>query len=249
MSTLHRIGAWLYKNSFTPGSDDYIIRPVSERTLGVKEICETAVLRGGADIPAVAMEHAVNLYHAEMAYQLCDGFSVNTGWYMAGPQVRGVANSPKEQYDKEKHTLLFDFHQGALLRRELEQVEVEFLGLADTGAVIEQVTDVRTSSVNDLLTPNRNLKIAGYKIKIAGSNAANGVYFINRSTSERIKVEEADIVVNNPSELIVIIPALDPGAYLLEVTTQYAVSFFLKEPRSTLFGRVLTVKQPMSGPS
>jgi hypothetical protein len=28
--------------------------------------------------------------------------------------VRGVANSPKEQYDKEKHTLLFEFYQGSI---------------------------------------------------------------------------------------------------------------------------------------
>jgi hypothetical protein len=83
---LHRIKAWLYPNMLTPDPDDYVIRPISERTLSVKEICETAVSRGGADIPAAAMEHAVNLFHNEMGYQLCDGFSVNTGWYTAGHQ-------------------------------------------------------------------------------------------------------------------------------------------------------------------
>jgi hypothetical protein len=34
---------------------------------------------------------------------------------------------------------------------------------------------MKTGNVNDLLTPNRNLKIARYKIKIAGDHAANGV--------------------------------------------------------------------------
>ncbi|MDR0698664.1 MAG: hypothetical protein LBG28_05545 [Tannerella sp.] len=45
---------------------------------------------------------------------------------MAGPQVRGVANNPREQYNKDKHTLLLEFHQGALLRRELEYVWLKF---------------------------------------------------------------------------------------------------------------------------
>jgi hypothetical protein len=238
---LHRIKAWLYKNLLTPDPDDFVIRPISERALSVKDICETAVSRGEADISAASMEHAVNLFHAEMGYQLCDGFSINTGWYTAGPQVRGVANNPKEQYDKEKHTLLFEFHQGSLLRKELENVEVEILGVADTDAVITQVTDVKTGSINDLLTPNRNLKIAGHKIKIAGDNAANGIYFVNQATAERTKVDDSDIATNNPSELIVIIPQLPAGTYQVEVTTQYAVSLLLKEPRTTVFDKTLTV--------
>jgi hypothetical protein len=177
-----------------------------------------------------------------MGYQLCDGFSVNTGWYTAGPQVRGVANTPQEQYDKDKHSLLFEFHQGSLLRKELENVNVEIIGVADTEAAIAQVIDVKTGSVNDLLTPNRNLKIAGYKIKIAGENAANGIYFVNRVTAERTKVDSSDIVINNPSELIVVIPELAAGTYLLEVTTQYAVGSLLKEPRTATFDKTLTVQ-------
>jgi hypothetical protein len=124
-------------------------------------------------------------------------------------------------------------------------VTVEILGVADTGAVIAQVTDVKTGSVNDLLTPNRNLKISGYKIRIAGSDDANGIYFVNQDTAERTKVDESDIVTNNPSELIVVIPDLPGGTYQLEVTTQYAVGSLLKEPRTATFDRTLTVEHPV----
>jgi hypothetical protein len=217
-----------------------MIRPIAERTVTVKEICEVAVSRGGADINAEAMEHAVNLYHKEMAYQLCDGYSINTGWYAARPQVKGVANSPSEQYDEEKHTLLFEFHQGALLRKELDNVTVEILGVADTDAAIEQVFDVKTGSVNDLLTPNHILKISGYKLKLVGDSAS--IYFINQTTYERIKVDDSDIVTNNPSELIIMIPALPTGTYQLEVTTQYGIGTPLKNPRTTFFNRMLNVK-------
>jgi hypothetical protein len=177
-----------------------------------------------------------------MGFLLCDGFSVNTGWFTAGPQIKGVANNPKERYDKEKHTLLFEFHQGARLRKELENVTVEVLGVADTDAAITQVVDVKSNSVNDLLTPNRPLIISGYKIKIAGNNAANGIYFVNQATEERTRVDVSDIVTNNPSELIIVIPPLAAGTYLLEVTTQYAVSLLLKEPRTAMFDKTLTVE-------
>jgi hypothetical protein len=241
MAILHKIKAWLYKNLLTPDPDDYIIRVVSERTLSVRDVCESAVSRGDADISASAMEHAVNLYHQEMGFQLCDGFSINTEWYTAAPHVKGVANSPKEQYNREKHSLVFEFHQGAKLRKETENIMVDILGVADTGVFIEQTLDVKTGSINDLLTPNRPLKIAGYKIRIAGDNPANGICFVNQTTGERVKVDDSDIVTNNPSELIVVIPALTTGTYLLEVTTQYAVSSLLKEPRTTVFDKTLTV--------
>ncbi|WP_278479371.1 DUF4469 domain-containing protein [Tannerella forsythia] len=61
--------------------------------------------------------------------------------------------------------------------------------------------------------------------------------------SAATKVDEADIVVNNPSELMIIIPALPAGTYQLEVTTQYSMGKqWLKEPRTRLFEKTLTVK-------
>jgi hypothetical protein len=241
---LHRIKAWLYKNVLTKENpNDYIAKVYSERSLGIKDICESAVSRGGADISSSSMEHAVNLFLKEMGYQLCDGFSINTGWFTASVLIRGVFDSPAETFNPEKHTVLFEFRQGATLRKELENVTVEILGVAETGAMIVQVVDVKTGSVNDLLTPNRNLKIAGDKLKIIGDNPANGVYFIDEQEG-RIQVEASDIVINNPSELIIVIPALSAGTYRLEVTTQYvgSGSKVLNEPRTAIFDRLLTVE-------
>ncbi|MDR2064721.1 MAG: DUF4469 domain-containing protein [Prevotellaceae bacterium] len=239
---LHKIKAYLYSNALTDNPNDYIARVSSERSLSVNDICESAITRGGADISAAAMEHAVNLWLKEMGYRLCDGFSINTGWFTASTHIKGVFDSPNEHFDPEKHTVLFEFQQGSLLRRELESISVDILGVADSALRILQVTDVKTGSVNDILTPDRNLKISGNKIKIAGDNAANGVYFVNQTTQERTAVDASDIVTNNPSELIIVIPALTAGTYSLEIATQYAVGALLKEPRTAIFDKPLTVQ-------
>jgi hypothetical protein len=117
--------------------------------------------------------------------------------------------------------------------------------LAETGATIIQVVDIKTGSINDLLTPNRNLKISGHNIRVEGKNEENGVYFIHRDTQERTKVDASDIVTNKPSELVVVIPELAAGAYQLEVTTQSGAHSKspLKEPRSAFFDRILTVPE------
>ena len=239
----HKIKAYLYDNALTEDPNAFVARVHSERSLSVKEICQTATTRGGADISAEAMEHATNLWLKEMAYSLCDGFSVNTGWFTANANIKGVFNNPTENFNPAKHTLLFDFVQGSLLRKEIADVDVNILGVADASLSVAKVTDVRTGSVNELLTANRNLKIAGNKMKIVGDSPAIGIYFVNTDTQVRTKVDASDIVINNPSELIILIPALTPGTYKLEVVTQYSANKrqLLNEPRMAVFDKVLTV--------
>ncbi|MDR2584004.1 MAG: DUF4469 domain-containing protein [Fibromonadaceae bacterium] len=243
MAELHTIKAYLYDNALTENPNDFIARVDSEKSLNVKDICQTAVKRGGADISAAAMEHGVNLWLKEMAYRLCDGFAVHTGWFNVSANIKGTFDSPNERFNPEKHSVLFEFHQGSLLRKELGNVSVDILGVADASLSISQVVDIKTGSVNDILTKGRNLRIHGHKIKIAGENEANGVYFINQETEARIKVDKSDFVNNNPSELIVVIPeSLTAGTYRLEVKTQFGGNSksILKEPRCCVFDKTLT---------
>jgi hypothetical protein len=241
MAVLHTIKAWLYENLLTDDKNDYAARVSAERTLTVRDICESAVARGGADINAAAMEHAVELFHKEMGYRLCDGFSVNTGWYAASMHIKGVFDSLTEQFDPRKHHVMAEFHQGAELRKELAAVSVSILGKAETNFFIAGVTDIRTGSVNDLLTPGRNARINGSKLKIAGEDGSNGVYFVNGP--ERVKVDAGDIVENQNAHILIIIPPLPAGTWRLEITTQYTGGrSLLKEPRTAVFDRPLTVE-------
>lgn len=231
---LHRIKANLYENVLTDDANDYLARVSSERTLNVKEICSSAVSRGGADVSASTMEHCMDLFLGEMGYLLSDGFSVNTGYFTATPLIKGVFNSPTEKFSSDKHSVLFQFNQGATLRNMLSNISVEIMGVAESGISIAQVTDVKTGLVNDQITPNRNLRIKGSKLKVVGDNESIGIYFVNETTNERIKVDPSDIVTNNPSELIIITPELTKGGYTLEVVSQYGVSVMLKEPRTAV---------------
>jgi len=243
MANLHTIKAQLYDNPLTPNPTDFSARVQSERSLNVRDICRASFTRGGSDISEAAMEHAVNLFLKEMGYSLCDGFSVNAGWFTASVSIKGVFDSPVEKFNPAKHTVMFDFKQGSLIRKELGSVTVNITGVADTGVYIAQVTDVKTGSINDVLTPGRNLRINGLRIRIAGDNPACGIAFINQDTAARTAVDPTDIAVNNPSELMIIIPALAPGTYRIEVATQFGGNSkaLLKEPRTAVFDRILTV--------
>jgi len=242
MANLHKIKAQLYENVLTPDPNDFIARVISERSLSIKDVCRAATTRGGADISAAAMEHAVGLFLKEMGYSLCDGFSINTGWFTASVSIKGVFAGPNEKFNPSKHTVMFDFKQGSLLRKELGAVAVDITGVAAVAAYIAQVTDIKTGSINDMLTPGRNLRINGGRIKITGDNPANGIFFVNQDTQARLRVEDSDTVINNRSELMIIIPLLAAGTYKVEVVTQYGGTTPLKEPRTALFDKLLTVQ-------
>jgi hypothetical protein len=114
------------------------------------------------------------------------------------------------------------------------------MGVGESGVLISHVVDSKTGSVNDVITPGGTLKIKGGKLKIAGDNPEIGVWFEDESGNQ-FKVEEKDIIVNNPSELIIQIPSLVIGKYQLVIKTQYAISSLLKEPRTTVFDKTFTV--------
>lgn len=241
--TRHTIKAYLYDNLLTPDPNDFTARVSSERSLSVADICHSAATRGGADVSDAAMSHAVELFLKEMAYRLCDGFAVNTGYFTAMPVVRGVFLNPNETFDPQRHTLQFQFTQGELMRREIEDVEVKIMGVAETGLYIGQVEDMKSRTVNEVLTPGFNLRVTGTKLRVVGDKPGVGIFFRETVTNTATKVDEGDIVVNNPSELMIIIPALPAGTYQLEITTQYSTgNKLLKEVRSAVFDRPLTVK-------
>ena len=241
--TRHTIKAYLYDNLLTPDPNDFTARVSSERSLSVADICHSAATRGGADVSDAAMSHAVELFLKEMAYRLCDGFAVNTGYFTAMPVVRGVFLNPNETFDPQRHTLQFQFTQGELMRREIEDVEVKIMGVAETGLYIGQVEDMKSRTVNEVLTPGFNLRVTGTKLRVVGDKPGVGIFFRETATNTATKVDEGDIVVNNPSELMIIIPALPAGTYQLEVTTQYSMGKqWLKEPRTSVFEKTLTIK-------
>ena len=85
--------------------------------------------------------------------------------------------------------------------------------------------------------------MTGTKLRVVGDKPGVGIFFRETATNTATKVDEADIVINNPSELMIIIPALPAGTYQLEVTTQYSMGKqWLKEPRTSVFEKTLTVK-------
>jgi hypothetical protein len=172
---------------------------------------------------------------------IAEGGAVNTELFHAFPSISGVFDSPDEAFDHSKHKVHIKLQPASALRSAVAQVKTKRIAAVVTGTVITSATDLTTGAVNSALTPGRDIKVSGSKLKIAGSEADVGLYFVPEGGGVAAKVDPSDLVVSNPSEIIAVIPPLTPGVDRARIITQYSASKLLKNARACTFEKDLTV--------
>jgi len=241
---LHNLKVKLYPNHLNNATHNFFARVDYEKTLYTRDVCLSAVTRGGADTTPEVMEKNVVSFFKEMGFQLCNGFSISTGYFHAATGIRGCFNSELDAFDPDKHMVYFQFNQGPLLREESKNVNVEIVGVAETGCQIAEIEDIKSGSINELVTPGCNLRIKGYRLKIVGNHENVGIRFINMESGTITTVDPVDIITNMPSEVVILTPKLPNGSYWLELETQFSgnTSILLKTSRKVRFDGLLTVR-------
>jgi len=229
---LHRIRVKLYPNYLPNVEGAYIARTDSEATLNVPQICAALKNRGGYGGDYEDLVEGVKQFFDEAAYQLCDGFAVNMGYFSVHPNVGGTFNSVMDIHDHKKHRVSFRFRTLSKLRRLIEHIRVEIEGIADSSGWIDEFIDTDENSVNTLYVPGNQFVLHGHKIKVAGDNPGVGVYFVPvDDPAQAVKVTR--IAENTASKIIGIAPATGHVQNRIEVRTQYAgaTTTFLKNQR------------------
>jgi hypothetical protein len=240
---LHRVRVKLYPNHLPRVEGAYVARTDNEAALTVGQVCAALKNRGGFTGSYDDLVEHVEQFFDEAAYQLCDGFSVNTGYFSIHPSVGGTFDSVNETHDKEKHPVGFRFRTRAPLRALVERIVVEIEGLADSSGYIYEFIDLTTGAVNETLTPGGMFSLSGHKIKIFGKETGCGVYFAPEAEpAAEVKVE-GHLAENTASKIIGVIPPLTPGAYKVIVKTQFTGSgaTLLKTPRLIESAFTLTI--------
>jgi hypothetical protein len=222
-SILHEVEVYLYENFLTPNPTDYMGRVFTERTIGLRGVCESSASRGGADINASAMFHASELMLKEMAYLLCDGFSINLGYFSISLKIRGVFDSPTDTFDPKRHSLMFQMTPGEQLRSELSTIKMKMMGVKKDSIYIALVTDTFTGLEDGTITPNEDILIQGSRLRIApddGSDAEVGIFFVAEDGG--FATVDRRLTQNDPSKVIARVPGLPSGSYTLRIVTKYS---------------------------
>lgn len=240
---LHRIRAKLYPNYLHTVEGAYIARTDDEAALSREQVCAAMVTRGGFEGNYQTLVDNVRQFFDEVAYQLCDGYSVNTGYFSLHPRIGGGWENALEPFDRKKHPIRFGFRALKPLRDLANFIEVNIEGVAETTGFIAEITDVTSEAVNETLTPGGQFAMIGHKIKVAGESADLGVYFVNvDNPAQRLKAH-GNLAENAASKIIGILPELAAGRWQVEVVTQFtgSGSTSLKSPRTIRGDFILTV--------
>ena len=150
-------------------------------------------------------------------------------------------------YDKtwkpETNPVYIPINQGLDLRNAVAETVVEILGEQADPLEILSITDNTTGKTDGTLTPGRNAELKGSYMRIAGDNPDCGISFKNTSTQIVTKLAVSDIVLNEPSRLLILVPAtLNKGEYELILTTQFTSgNITLKSPRTVTFGTPVVI--------
>jgi hypothetical protein len=172
------------------------------------------------------------------AYIVENGDTLNLPLLSTGFSITGVFEGATDSFDPARHRLNVNVRKGTVLRDAEQRVKLAKVTAASPQPQIIEVKDSVSAAVDTSLTANGAVELAGINIKIAGDKPENGLYFVSESGSE---TKAVTVITNKPSQLIALIPALAAGVYRVKVVTQYGSGKDLKEPKTTLYPKILTV--------
>ena len=205
------------------------------------------VIDEGSEIKKDTLIYVFNQRDRLVFDSLKSGKSVINHYYQLLPRILGVFASKSALFDTKLHKLVIEMILTSFGRKELESVTVESLGPKQQVAYIGLVADTLTDKTDGSITPNDDIRVTGNLIKVSGDNPEVGVYFVPEDGKDPIKITRK-LTTNDPSQLLVRVPALEDGKYTLRIVTQYSQSnTTLKEPRTLEYSTALVVGEEGGG--
>lgn len=187
---------------------------------------------------------AVKLISEEIREQLCKGNTVVTGVAIYRPVITGTFPAGAGEFDKTRHKCTVNITPSRRLRDETKKVKAKFTGYVreSGGARITLVTDMETGKTDGTITPHGRILVAGKKIRCLNADgSANGkVNFIRAETGE-VVASLTDLITNETSKLVFVVPALPAGNYILRIETYYSQGNLLKNLRQIEYSAKLKV--------
>jgi hypothetical protein len=233
----------LYDLKISPKADDRFGRVVTTRSLRESDLISIAVERR-TDLNATTLRASLDILKEIAIEEVANGASVQFGLGFFNLDVRGIFIGDHAQWNPDVNSLHVKTAAGVELRTAIRNVHVKVLGMANSGTIINTLTDKSSGEENTRLTPGGAVNLTGSKIKIAGGSAENGIRLIDQNTGAETLIPMISVPLNNPKRVTFVVPgSLPVGDYKLSLTTQFSSgNTLLKEPRTYLFDNVLAVQ-------
>lgn len=205
----------LNENKLTSTPDDFraVVHPII--TSGHEQVIEH-MINQGTTVNRPDILASLEGYFSAVESMVLAGHNVNTPIANFGASIKGVFDSPSDQFDHTRHQLCARVTPGVRLRK----------AIAHSGIIRKQEAkrrqpaptefiDINSGERNDLMTPGGMAQLYGHRLQFDASQAEQGIFLIAHDGNHtRVEV----LGSNRPSKLVFMIPdGLAPGQYTLEV--------------------------------
>lgn len=238
--TKRTLKVFLKRNFLVEAPNNYSTVLSSNRSLTQDDLIDEMIAEG-IQMKRDKVKNVVTRFNKKAADKTLSGFNVNTGLVYMRPMVRGTFYD--RTWNPEVNPVYVSIMQGIELRTAVSETEVYILGEQVDPLELYTLKDSLTGAIDGTLTKGRNAELRGAYIKLAGDDPAVGITLRNTATQTEKKLAAEDIVLNEPSRLLLYIPlTLEAGEYELTLTTQFTGSDkLLKRPRSVTLGLPVVV--------
>jgi hypothetical protein len=228
----------LHENVLTERTDDYAAQTHPAAVYAREQFIDLMLQRGTlvtkTDIMAV-----FNDMEETAGYIIESGGTINLPLFHTAFSISGVFDSALDTFDPTRHKLHVTVQKGTVLREKEKEVKPVKINAPSPQPQVLEVKDCLSGQVNTALTPNGVVEIDGINIKLAGDNAAVGLYFVDALNPANAVKAEA-IIHNKPSSVLAMVPGLLPNhGYRIKIVTQYSIGKVLKEPKTTIYEKTL----------
>jgi hypothetical protein len=236
---------YLIDNTITAVLGDRIAKVKSRKTKTVDDLAER-IVQQRTEYRKDTIVNIINLVNGVKLEFLSQGDKVNDGITIMEPAITGIFTEDAI-FDETKHSCIINSRVTNSVHAMLAQVKGTYNGLSmeNGGASIDSITDSATGATDGSVTSGKTITITGNKIRVVpeeGETAESCITYTNSETQQVI-TQEDPLVINDPSKIILQLPALTAGSYTLGIKTMFSTaSQTLKAPRYIVSKINLTVK-------
>lgn len=212
---------YLRPNSISPTPNSFAAR-INSGLIHNRESIIKEILKRGTTVNEADLRAAFNLEDMVISDEIAEGNTVNLPLVKFRPGIGGIFTSPADHYDASRHHKKVTISYGTLLKQKIEAATVEKITKPHNLPEIMGFTDVRTKSVNDIVSSGGIGELKGSWLKFNADNENEGIYFI---AEDKTEIKATEIASRTDGKLIFNIPQnLPPGKYTLEVRKSYGVT-------------------------
>lgn len=213
-----RLKVELYENTFSPDSGERLAQIILQGRLGLEGLAADVAKSADGLNPEFILG-ILKLAARAAILRVAGGWAVDCGVCHIYPTVTGSFAPGAKVFHPEINRVKASYRPTLAMNSVLETVDVEVAGDVVAGPVIASVEDMLTREHNRTVTPRRNICLRGTRIRIVENESRSGMRFTSIDGRNTVDVEPHDIIINEASTVVALVPDLPEGMYFVEITT------------------------------